>query len=152
MEYIFSDVQCCLCRISSSDVYACTSASNAIFLLDGVNHKISIKEYSYIKNWTMSFSCPEGSHLTTLNQLRNIKWVNVFKLFRLFIVTGLSAWWRDLWFISGYSLLLLVGTSPSLRRNIKHSTMRMSVITFLHAMTIVWFYHNRTKTEVRSSL
>ncbi|EPF44840.1 hypothetical protein F869_04552 [Klebsiella pneumoniae subsp. pneumoniae CIP 52.145 = B5055] len=25
-----------------------------------------------------------------------------------------------------------------------HSTMRMSVITFLHAMTIVWFYHNRT--------
>ena len=42
MEHIFSEVQCCLCRISSYDVYACTPNSNVIILLDGVNHKVSL--------------------------------------------------------------------------------------------------------------
>lgn len=33
---------------------------------------------------------------------------------------------------------------PQFKKNIRHSTMRMLGITFLHAMTVVWFYHNRT--------
>ena len=51
-----------------------------------------------------------------------------------------------------WTFSLMVGTSPSLRRNIRHSTMRMLGITFLHAMTVVWFYHNRTGAGVGSLL
>ena len=73
MEYIFAEVQCFLCRISSCDVYACTPDSNAIFLLDGVNHKISIKEYSYLKKigspvfFILNTNCKVNSTLIGIN-------------------------------------------------------------------------------------
>lgn len=49
MKCIFPDIQYYLCLISNSDIHAYLPDSNAIFLLDGVNHKFSIKEYSHLK-------------------------------------------------------------------------------------------------------
>nr|QJR98849.1 hypothetical protein EFNPAABL_00063 [Klebsiella pneumoniae]QJR99229.1 hypothetical protein DELFAIOC_00063 [Escherichia coli] len=45
----FPDIQYYLCLISNSDIHAYLPDSNTIFLLDGVNHKFSIKEYSHLK-------------------------------------------------------------------------------------------------------
>lgn len=77
---------------------------------------------------------------------------NVFRKCLLFAITELSSWWLGLWFISGHSLLLPVGTNHSLRGNIRRSTMRMYGITLLRAMMIVWCYRNHTGVGVRNSL
>jgi DNA-binding CsgD family transcriptional regulator len=85
MEHIFSEVQCCLCRISSYDVYACTPNSNVIILLDGVNHKVSIKEYSYLKKiglpvfFILNTNCNVNSTLIGINIINAREAITILK-------------------------------------------------------------------------